>query len=197
MPPKKNHIFLKFGAVFIFTAILFLSNNKIASAAGLQWYISYDPLVPCPTGYLISSSTIVAGVAKTDCDYSFLTKPTAPTGPVVASVNCCKEKVVAAPLTPTASAATSTSTPFIQTVLNPLTDLQVKIPGLDKLVAANPATCDTANGQTSCSLPWISLYINAIYNYSMAIVGILAAVALMIGGVIWLTSLGNATRPEC
>lgn len=87
---------------------------------------------------------------------------------------------------------TSTTKPF--EMLNPLLNLQVKIPGLEKLVAANPASCDTANGQTSCTLPWISLYINAIYNYSIAIVGILAAVALMIGGVIWLTSLGNASR---
>jgi len=39
-------------------------------------------------------------------------------------------------------------------------------------------------------------YIRAIYNYSLGIVGILAAVVLMIGGVIWLTAGGNVNRVE-
>ena len=37
-------------------------------------------------------------------------------------------------------------------------------------------------------------YIAAIYNYGLAIVGILAAIMLMLGGVIWITSEGNQTR---
>jgi D-alanyl-D-alanine dipeptidase len=43
-------------------------------------------------------------------------------------------------------------------------------------------------------LPWIAIYIKAIYNYALGIIGILAALTLMIGGVIYLTSAGNATR---
>ena len=37
-------------------------------------------------------------------------------------------------------------------------------------------------------------YINAIYKYAIGIVGILAAVVLMVGGVIWITAGGNPTR---
>lgn len=40
----------------------------------------------------------------------------------------------------------------------------------------------------------IGEYISAIYKYAIGIVGILAAVVLMIGGVIWLTAGGNQTR---
>ncbi len=79
-------------------------------------------------------------------------------------------------------------------LLNPFANLQIKIPGLDKLASETPATCETIDGKTSCSLPWISVYIKALYNYAMGVVGILAALALMIGGVIYLTSTGNATR---
>jgi len=79
-------------------------------------------------------------------------------------------------------------------ILNPLLNLQIKIPGLDRIASETPATCETTDGQTSCSLPWIAVYIKAIYNYAMGIIGILAALALMIGGVIYLTATGNATR---
>ena len=79
-------------------------------------------------------------------------------------------------------------------LLSPFASLQIKIPGLEKIVSENPATCETTDDQTSCSLPWIAVYIKAIYNYAMGIVGILAALTLMIGGVIYLTSTGNATR---
>ncbi len=40
----------------------------------------------------------------------------------------------------------------------------------------------------------IGEYIQAIYNYAIGIVGILAAVVLMWGGVVWLTSGGSAER---
>jgi hypothetical protein len=80
------------------------------------------------------------------------------------------------------------------TLLDPLSNLQIKIPGLEKIASETPATCTTEGDQTSCSLPWIAVYIKAIYNYAMGIIGILAALALMIGGVIYLTATGNATR---
>ena len=44
------------------------------------------------------------------------------------------------------------------------------------------------------STAMIGKYIRAIYKYAIGIVGILAAVVLMIGGVIWITAGGNAER---
>ncbi len=40
----------------------------------------------------------------------------------------------------------------------------------------------------------IGEYIKSIYIYSISIVGILATVVIMIGGLIWITSMGNAAR---
>ncbi|MDD5031906.1 MAG: pilin [Patescibacteria group bacterium] len=42
--------------------------------------------------------------------------------------------------------------------------------------------------------PSIAKYIQAIYNYAIGIVGILAAVVLMVGGVIWLTAGGSPEK---
>ncbi|MFA4834078.1 MAG: pilin [Patescibacteria group bacterium] len=42
--------------------------------------------------------------------------------------------------------------------------------------------------------PSIAKYIKAIYNYAIGIVGILAAIVLMFGGVIWLTAGGSSEK---
>jgi len=68
-------------------------------------------------------------------------------------------------------------------------DLSVSIPGMDKLEAVK---CDAEN--TNCSIPWIAQYIGALQRYAIAIIGILAVIVLMMGGVIWLTAGGNQTR---
>lgn len=67
-------------------------------------------------------------------------------------------------------------------------DFQVTIPGLDKLATV---TCDASD---NCEIPWIGQYIAGIYNYALAIAGILAAIVLMGGGVMWLISGGDASR---
>lgn len=79
--------------------------------------------------------------------------------------------------------------------INPLGKLNVKIPGLDKLAEQHPAECETdSDGQTTCSVPWVAIYIKALYNYLLYVGGILAVIALMVGGVLWLVSAGNASR---
>ncbi len=51
------------------------------------------------------------------------------------------------------------------------------------------------NGQlTSCSTPWIGEYIAAIYKYLIGIVGIIAVLVMMLGGVVWMTAGGSASR---
>ncbi len=44
------------------------------------------------------------------------------------------------------------------------------------------------------STPSIAKYIKAIYTYAIGIVGILAAIVLMFGGVLWITAGGNNER---
>ncbi|MFA5131493.1 MAG: hypothetical protein WC467_03635 [Patescibacteria group bacterium] len=67
-------------------------------------------------------------------------------------------------------------------------DLQVKIPGMEKL---STISCDET-GQ--CEIPWLGQYVIGIYNYALSIVGILAAIMLMAGGLLWLISAGDASK---
>ncbi|MCG2690829.1 pilin [Candidatus Parcubacteria bacterium] len=73
---------------------------------------------------------------------------------------------------------------------NPLDNLQVTIPGLKDLAAKHPAVCN----EEQCSIPWIGVYIVSIFNYGIGVVGILAAIVLMFGGVIWIMAGGSAEK---
>jgi len=68
-----------------------------------------------------------------------------------------------------------------------LPDLSVSVPGLGKF-------SETKCKDGLCETPWIAEYIEALYNYSIIIVGLLAVIVMMIGGVIWLTAGGNQER---
>jgi hypothetical protein len=66
---------------------------------------------------------------------------------------------------------------------------QIPIPGIntEKAMSSDPAT-----GKITSNL--LGLYIKGIYDYGLSIAGILAAIVLMAGGLIWLTSAGNETK---
>lgn len=87
-----------------------------------------------------------------------------------------------------APAPTTSSDGSTPKVSNPLDNpkLSVRIPGL----TLRNSTCD-ANG---CSAPWLADYIDALYRYGLSAITILAVVAMMIGGILWLTAAGNEER---
>lgn len=95
-----------------------------------------------------------------------------------------EEKVVCCCKKPTTSMIKGTTR-----WVNPFDNLQVKIPGLKRF--SQPKCYIGENGKTICENTWIGEYIKGIYNYAIGIVGILAVLALSIGGVVWLTSGGN------
>lgn len=109
------------------------------------------------------------------------------------NVCCC---LIEAPLAPVKPVAT---------LNNPFDNLNIDIPGLYKLIsckknADGSYTCPKVDcikgddGSTTCEVPWIAQYIIALYNYALIIIGSLAAVTTMAGGVIWLISGSNASR---
>ncbi len=77
-------------------------------------------------------------------------------------------------------------------ITNPFNNLNVTIPGLDKISAQSAPTCQGTGDNQSCKFPWIAQYIAAIYNYAIGIVGIVAVIVMMVGGFLWLTAGGNA-----
>lgn len=71
---------------------------------------------------------------------------------------------------------------------------QVTIPdsGFNSGAATNVGVYDKAAGTLNSTL--LANYIGAIYNYGLAIAGILATIMLMAAGVIWLTSGGDSGK---
>lgn len=74
-------------------------------------------------------------------------------------------------------------------IKNPFDSLQIKIPGLNKFSEAR----ECAGEDDKLCVPWIAEYIAGVYKYAIGIIGILATVVMMIGGVIWITAGGNAS----
>ncbi|MCX6794470.1 MAG: hypothetical protein NTY31_00500 [Candidatus Falkowbacteria bacterium] len=70
---------------------------------------------------------------------------------------------------------------------------QIRIPGSSLDAASvDVAAYDPKTGKMNSDL--IGRYIQAFYNYGMAAAGILAAIVLMAGGVLWLTSGGDSGK---
>jgi lysozyme len=69
-----------------------------------------------------------------------------------------------------------------ETGLKPPT-LQINIP-----------TLDTSQWTTGNAGNWVGVYIVAIYKYGVGIIGIVAAVVMMYGGILWLTAGGASDR---
>lgn len=71
-------------------------------------------------------------------------------------------------------------------------NLQIPIPNL---AFSNKVNCEQNDDMSwACYVPWLSQYIIAIFNYGLSIAGILAAIVLMAGGLLWLTSAGNPKK---
>ncbi len=70
---------------------------------------------------------------------------------------------------------------------------ELQIP-IDTLTLSAPKCTPNDDGTYQCQIPWLSQYILAIYNYGLSIAGILAAIVLMAGGLLWLISGGDASK---
>ena len=71
---------------------------------------------------------------------------------------------------------------------------QVGIPGSDFQVDKNIAIGETKNGTTSSTL--LANYVRSFYVYALNILGVLAVLILMAGGVSWIVSGGNTKKIE-
>lgn len=72
-------------------------------------------------------------------------------------------------------------------------ELQIQIPGL-VFDEADVSCVNIEGGNYSCSINWIAKYVASIYNYGLTVGGILAALMLMAGGLLWLTSGGDSGK---
>lgn len=97
-----------------------------------------------------------------------------------------KDKCIALPKN-TSETTTESADESKPTIFSP-PDISVSLPGLAPL---KEVSC-SENGD--CEIPWLAQYIAALQRYGIGIVGIISTVAMMVGGVIWLSSAGNSER---
>ncbi len=91
-------------------------------------------------------------------------------------------------LMPTDNSIESTNTPKLK-----IPELQITLPGL-VFSDQNKIQSITEGDKTFFYVPWIGEYIKWLYNYSIGIIGLLALLAIMIGGLYWIMAGGNASR---
>ena len=72
-------------------------------------------------------------------------------------------------------------------------ELEITLPGL-LFSDENKIQSITEGDKTFFYVPWIGEYIKWLYNYSIGIIGLLALLAIMIGGLYWIMAGGNASR---
>jgi hypothetical protein len=69
-------------------------------------------------------------------------------------------------------------------------DLQIKFS--DNIFSNVECSKDAQGNPTECQVRWIAEYVQAIYKYLIGIIGILAVVVMMFGGIRWIVAGGNA-----
>ena len=170
MNPKKIKIILSIPLALFFIANLFYYPLPAKAKEVCKWYKAHD-CTGLGTQFFINKAEEKCGITKPDegdplhLDY----------------YSCCCKTVTPSGINDT------------MPKLNiPDIDLQIDIPGLN-LTKGDAIKCTETNGKKTCNFPWIGEYIAGIYKYAIGIVGILAAVVLMIGGVLWIVAGGNAT----
>ena len=182
MKEKKFKIILYLPLVIFFIANIFYYPPPAKAAQTCSWtYLNWGAFNTRKSCNGTSTQYSVEAVGG-DSDCAAQPKPP-PSGlaPDPNGWGCCCKPDTPSPL--------NTTMPDIKI---PDVNLQINIPGLN-LTKGSAITCTEKAGIKTCNIPWISEYIAGIYKYAIGIVGILAAVVLMVGGVLWIIAGGSAT----
>lgn len=93
---------------------------------------------------------------------------------------CCCEATTVTPL--------SMTPPTAPLPKYDIPELQIKLP-----INFGNVNCENNDdGGFACSISWIGDYVAYVYRYGLSVAGILAAIVMMAGGVMWLTSGGDS-----
>jgi len=168
--------------ILIAGGLLFLNAPK-AEAGPCEWkayYYVVDLMSGISSGGSGGCTKDESDQCKGSCPESEKPKDTVKSGTRITYVCCSnEEKEVVLPDPPKFN----------------IPQLQISIPNLKfNKVECIPNDMSSATSTYECSIPWLSQYISAIYDYGVGIAGILAAIVLMAGGILWLVSGGDAGK---
>jgi 3D (Asp-Asp-Asp) domain-containing protein len=161
---KKNINKTKIIKIFIFSFLFIFFTNISISLAACGWYTKY--LSPPPPNLIKSQMS--------DCG----TKPDNESRADPYFCYCDK---------PAQTSATDPDQPKLV-----IPDLQITIPGV--VYSEADITCTGEGSDRTCQSNFIGKYIAGIYKYALGIIGIIAVIVMMIGGVMWIVAAGSASR---
>jgi hypothetical protein len=128
----------------------------------------------CSSNEPVIEGTVTPPPAEVDCDEACKTGP-------CAGLSCAPKSIYsskpAAPAKPQMDIGAYTP------------KMQIEIGG--KKILFDPVKCSAGE---ICEIPWLGQYIDVLYRYIIGFAAVLAAVMMMAGGFLWLTSAGNPTR---
>jgi hypothetical protein len=105
---------------------------------------------------------------------------------------CENYECQAYPISPPAPPAPPRAAPYVYEITPP--ELEIPLPTLVGLTKFLSARLEGAAPDRYLIIPWIGEYIAAAYKYAVGITGILAAIMIVVAGLIWLTAGGSAER---
>jgi len=163
--------------MILFFCILGLSLSSVASAATCSWQCNDLSIHKTTADFCYSLGGTVGGLGactgKGSCG--------------LIKAECCCDignfSLTNGQLTNNATAPEAEQPKF------KIPELAIKIPGM-----ANFSEAKCTGTPPVCKVNWIGEYIGGVYKYAVGIAGIAAVIVLMIGGIIWLVSGGDASK---
>ena len=184
--PKKLKIILSIPLALFFIANIFYYSLPAKAEEVCKWINPSAPEYQNSKGFSCTSSVEIYNIGDPDSGIYKCKESKDMTCKKNYKCICCCNTVTPSTASPGKINATMPKLKI------PDIKLQVIIPGLN-LTKGDAIKCTETNGKKTCNFPWIGEYIAGIYKYAIGIVGILAAVVLMVGGVLWIIAGGNAT----
>jgi hypothetical protein len=169
-----------FSIIFIY---LFAAASANAAGCGMDCYEAYSDfnktIEPCTSigGWVGTTPLTALGTAVAQCSETISCDTSHQQ-----AICCCT--AAGNMITPGGGASIDNTPKFKIPELQ--VDLGVKF--------TQPNCTQGENGQYICEVNWLGEYLTWIYNYALKIIGILAAVMLMAGGLLWLISGGDAGK---
>jgi len=176
-----KNIMLRIGIISLICSSLIISLPSAAQAAGCA-YVCDDTANTAETICSKLGATVGATALSLDGQPDCAGTPSCSLN---AKPVCCCQSATSL-ITPVGSTKVGAEAPRFT-----LPDWQIRIPTVN---LTEPDCTMNEDGSYYCTIPWIGQYISGIYNYGLSVAGILAAIVLMAGGVLWLVSAGDASK---
>ncbi len=172
----------KITTLALFSVICLLLPGLTLAQTNLQMVTTYNQHPECRWVGGLNTTTACSSSEKQDNTTPNKCNKTGP------GICCCAAMATTYQKTNTTQKNTSINSDYTPLNFTP----QIPMPGIKYEQGSSTAVGSFQGGVMTSDL--LARYVKAFYDYGMAVVGILAAIVLMGGGLLWLVSNGNDSK---